>query len=273
MQEQNSQESIMHYHFQEKSDVKYLVFDSLQKSGLVLHGFTARQGGASPPPYDSLNLGLTSGDERTNVLSNRRILEKALGFYPEENIWLDHGREVYVAAGGDRDDKPHADAVITRLNGLPLTIFYADCVPIYILDRKNRAIGLAHGGWRGTVKDVAGNTIERMTREFGTDPADCLVGIGPSIGPCCFLVDEDVANLFLGTFAEWKDLVRKISNNKWSIDLWSLNQRLLISRGVSGENISICALCTSCNRELFYSYRRDRGNTGRMAAFITLLDI
>lgn len=260
----------MQYKFETRYRVKYFTFDLLMESKLVLHWFSTRIGGVSLPPYDSMNLGISTGDRKENVLKNRDIFKNALGYYPEESIMLDHDNNIYILKDAGKKGKPRADAVITRLRHIPLTIFFADCVPIFIVDSGTPSIALVHAGWRGTAKDVAGNTIRTMKKEFGSDPAKYLVGIGPSIGPCCFLVDEDVAPIFLDTFGEWKDLMKKTSNNKWSIDLWRLNQRLLISAGVPERNITLCYLCTACQKELFYSYRRDKEYSGRMAAIIAL---
>jgi YfiH family protein len=225
----------------------------------------------SLPPYESLNMGLTSGDLEAHVLKNREIFGAVLGHYPEESILLEHASEVYVMKERGEKEVPYADAVVTKLKRAALSIFFADCVPVFILDTVTPSIGLAHGGWRGTLKDVAGNTIRKMKKEFNTKPQNCLVGIGPSIGPCCFEVDDEVAAGFLDTFSKWKDLAKKTSNNKCSIDLWKLNQRLLESEGVPESNITVSAQCTACNPDVYYSYRRDKTRSGRMAATIALL--
>ncbi|MDQ7826277.1 MAG: peptidoglycan editing factor PgeF [Candidatus Eremiobacteraeota bacterium] len=256
-------------HFREQDGVKYLVFDSIEKSGLVTHGYTTRIGGVSGGPFSSLNPGLTSGDERENVLKNRHIIAGALGIYPEESLILEHGSKVYVAGDGAAGDKAGADAVITDRPGVALVILYADCVPVFILDMKTPSIALIHAGWRSTAGLVVRETLRKMKELYGTEGCHCLAAIAPSIGPCCFLVDDDVARVFLGTFGERKDLIRETSN-KWSIDLWKLNEWQLLQEGVPGVNISTARLCSSCMPELFYSYRRDRRITGRMAALITL---
>lgn len=261
----------MNTHFEEELGVRFLVFDSFVESGLVTHCFTTRTGGVSQSPFDSLNLGLTAGDREEDVLRNRELLGKIMGAYPEESILLEHGSDVHVLRASGGSEIPVADSVITGIHKAPLTIFYADCVPLFILDRATPAIGLAHGGWRGTLKNVAGTTCEKMKCEFGTKMENCIVGIGPSIGPCCFLVDEDVESRFEETFSELKDLMHKTSNNKWSIDLWRINRRLFLMQGVPEENITVSSLCTSCEPGMFFSFRRDKRRTGRMAAMLMLL--
>jgi polyphenol oxidase len=257
------------FHFKESHGVRYLVFDSFEESGLVVHGFSTRMGGVSPEPYNTLNMGFSTGDTRENVKRNREIFGKALGYYPDESIDLEHGSLVHVQKEREKAGKVVADAVITNISNIPLSIFYADCVPVYILDVKKPAIALVHGGWRSTVGRIVDRTIMAMEREFGTSPGDCIAAVAPSIGPCCFLVDEDVAGIFLTTFKGWEDLIAKTSN-KWSIDLWNINKRSLLSCGIPEENISLCSQCTSCNGEIYFSFRRDRGNSGRMAALMSL---
>lgn len=255
----------------DNDEVRYMIFDGFQNSGNVIHGFSTRIGGVSMSPFDSLNLGLTSGDNKETVLKNRYIFSNSLGYYPNESIYLEHGNKVQVIDEKTKDSIEKADAVITTIKNLPLTIFYADCVPVFILDLKTPSIGLIHAGWRGTVGNITGQTLLKMKEKFGTNPSDCIAGIAPSIGPCCFIVDEDVAGIFLKTFGEWKDLIRKTSN-KWSIDLWEINRRQLLIQGVSENNITTSAICTSCSQDLFFSFRRDNRLTGRMAGLIVLFE-
>jgi len=258
-------------HIREENGISIVVFNNLEDTGLVTHGFTARKGGISSPPFDSLNMGLTSGDRMESVHQNRELLGRVLGYLPRESIELVHGRDVHVHRENDNAaDLVKADAVVTAVARAPLTIFYADCVPIFILDCKKPAIGLVHAGWRGTLTNVVGETVEVMKRECGSSVESCLFSIAPSIGPCCFAVDEDVAAQFVETFREWKDLMVTTSN-KCHINLWEINRRLIMSKGVPERNVVKASLCTACNGDMFFSYRRDRRVTGRMAATIMLL--
>jgi len=267
------------YVIKEKNGISWVVFKELEATGLVTHGFTTRKGGLSGGPFSSLNLGRTSGDQIELVRRNRELLGDIFGYVPRESIDLVHGKDVHVLKEGassadpfgvPRPDLIEADAVVTSLAGLQLSVFYADCVPIFIIDRARPAIGLVHAGWRGTVGNVVGETIDAMKREYGSDMENCLFAIAPSIGPCCFAVDEDVASQFVETFREWKDLMVTTAN-KCHIDLWEINRRLILSKGVPERNVVKASLCTACNDELFFSYRRDRRITGRMAATIALL--
>ncbi|MGV8121122.1 MAG: peptidoglycan editing factor PgeF [Candidatus Xenobiia bacterium LiM19] len=259
------------YLIKEKNGISLVAFKNLEDTGLVTHGFTTRKGGVSSPPFDSLNMGRTSGDRIEAVHQNRELLGRVLGYLPRESIELVHGRDVHVHREISNTANPvEADAVVTEIAGAPLTIFYADCVPVFILDCKRPAIALVHAGWRGTVANVVGETVEVMRHEYGSSVENCLFAIAPSIGPCCFAVDEDVAAQFLETFKEWKDLMVTTSN-KCYINLWEINKRLIMSKGVPERNVVKASLCTSCNDDMFFSYRRDKRVTGRMAATIMLL--
>lgn len=255
----------------------YFAFPLLEATGRVTCGFSTRRGGVSPAPFDSLNLGTTTRDDVENVRVNRARFGEALGgFEVLEYIRLVHGNAVHAVGQGSGafDCGPEmapADAVITDQPGLPLVIYTADCVPIVLFDPQRPALGLAHAGWRGTVDDVAGATVAAMQARYGTDPAQLLCGLGASIGPCCFEVHDDVAGPVRDRFPDWQDLVASlITNDKYSIDLWQLNVLQLQRAGVPRRNIAVSRLCTACRADLFFSYRRDRRETGRLAMLAAL---
>ncbi|MBM7855234.1 YfiH family protein [Desulfohalotomaculum tongense] len=251
-------------------------------TGLVVHGFTTRMGGVSTGSYASLNLGLHVGDDAAAVLENRRRVCRALGlsFHRLVAAQQVHGGEVCVVAskhqgmGSDSVDQAIAnvDALITNVPGIPLSSYYADCVPLFFLDPVNKAVGLAHAGWKGTVQKIGVNTLQRMSSEFGTDPGDLLVGIGPSIGPCCYVVDSRVINKLTAAFSCWNELVKPCGREKWLLDLWETNKRALLEAGVKEKNITVAKMCTSCHSDMFFSHRASGGCTGRMASLIMLKD-
>jgi YfiH family protein len=236
---------------------------------MVSHAFTTRKGGVSGPPFESLNLLSTTGDDPEGVRENRRLVERVIGMRPEEPLRQIHSNRVIRLAGADPPSGVPADALITDEPGHVLSVYCADCAAVFILDMRRRAIGLAHAGWRGTVLGIACDTLAMMRESFGTRPQDCLAGISPAIGPCCFLVDDDVIQRFRKTFSTLKDLMKPVAN-KWSVDLWRANFRLLADRGVREDNISLGSMCTACRPELFFSHRREGGRTGRMAALFSL---
>ena len=255
------------------------LFTHLAHQG-IKHGVSTRLGGLSTPPYATLNLGLKSGDDPDKVLLNRDLFCQAVGVDYARAVTGQqvHGDHIHLVLEDDagRGTRSHAaavpasDALITNRRGLPLILFYADCVPVLIFDPVRRAIGLSHAGWKGTVARIAAKTVLAMGEHFGTSPADCFVGIGPSIGPCCYEVDAPVVEALQASFeGTWRDLVVP-SADKWHLDLWHANRDQLEEIGVPRAHIDISGVCTAENTALFYSHRAERGNTGRHGAVICL---
>jgi hypothetical protein len=143
----------------------------------------------------------------------------------------------------------------------------ADCIPVLFFDPVQKVIGIAHAGWRGTVKEIAAKTAEVIVSRYNSDPARILVGIGPGIGPCCYEVDERVSSLFTKGFSSGEQLITE-RNGKQYLDLWEANRRQLLNTGIREENIELAGLCTACHPQTFFSHRREKGRTGRFAALI-----
>ncbi|MBO8162278.1 MAG: peptidoglycan editing factor PgeF [Brevibacillus sp.] len=246
-------------------------------SGLAA-GFTMRGGGHSDPPYDSLNLGLHVGDDPVRVRQNRQVLASRLGF--PFDAWTCgeqlHGTAVrrvtstQRGAGRDLLDTaiPAADGLYTDEPGVLLISYYADCVPIYFLDPRSGAVGLAHAGWKGTVGRIAVVMLEELTKSFGTSPDQLLVAIGPAIRACCYEVDERVMERVRGITSGWEESVMPGNEGRYMLDLPQLNVQMLTDCGVLAEHISRSGYCTACRTDLFFSHRRDGGKTGRMASYI-----
>ncbi len=264
------------YNFTKKGSLTLLTFPSIESTGIVDHFFTTKPGGVSTGSYSSLNGGHNTADDQENIHRNRLIIEKICGYYPKESIILEHGKNIHLIDDSTSlSETVTADAVITKKRGVPLVIYYADCVPVFLVDPKEQAIALIHAGWRGTVMEICKETISEMKKQFNTKPENILAGIAPSIGPCCFETGSEVWSMFGKVFKKLKDLNIFISNNsggndKRNINLWEFNRFTLIESGVKKENISVAQICTSCTDDLFFSYRRDQKITGRMAALIAL---
>lgn len=251
---------------------------NLESTGLVTHGFTTRGGGVSPPPRDTLNLALHVSDLPACVMENRVRLFDALGFDPSALTCAEqvHGNGVAVVtadhtgrgAAAFKESIPGVDALITDARGPVLALFYADCVPVYILDPKRPAVGLAHAGWRGTAAGIAKETVSAMSREFGTNPGECLAAIGPAIGRCCYDVSTDVAEKIYDV-AQDDRVVACLSEGGCRADLKLANWLVLRDCGVPEQNIAMSRNCSACEAEDFFSHRRD-GPTGRMAAVLAL---
>jgi YfiH family protein len=158
------------------------------------------------------------------------------------------------------------DGLITNEPGISLATFHADCMAIYMIDPKKKVVGLAHAGWRGTVKNIAGKLAEKFLSEFGSSKEDIICALGPSIGQCCFEVSEDVAEKFreLG-------LIENYINAENKIDLGMVNKNLLLRFGLKEENIFLSDVCTMCNKDLLFSHRATAGKRGANAAFISII--
>jgi YfiH family protein len=243
------------------------------------HAFTARLGGASVKPYQGLNMALHVGDEVDMVWKNRQRFFQALELKAENLVTRQqvHGaniRKVTLADAG-RGAKDYADAIadtdalITNEPGLPLMLCFADCVPIMFVDVKNFAVGIAHGGWKGTMKKIAAKTFLAMQENFGTKAKDCLIGIAPSIGACCYEIGDEVKSVCADVFPNNPELIIK-RNGKNYLDLWQANKIQLMEVGIPEDNIDVADECTCCNSNWYFSYRAAHGETGRIAAVIAV---
>ncbi|MEJ8544571.1 peptidoglycan editing factor PgeF [Brevibacillus borstelensis] len=246
--------------------------------GLVA-GFTTRSGGVSEQPYGSFNMGLHVGDSSSHVIANRKRLAEELGMTFEAWTCADqvHGSKVCeVAAGGAgreslEDVIDETDGLFTNKRGILLTSFYADCVPLYFLDQKTGAIGLAHAGWKGTVSRIAEEMVRSFGRHYGTKAETVKVAIGPAICGRCYEVDERIIEQVRASAQNWENAVESRENGHYMLDLPTLNQEILTECGIVPENIIRTQWCTSCRTDLFFSHRREAGRTGktgRMASFI-----
>ena len=257
----------------EKNGIKYCVFKNIEETGLVSHAFSTRVGGVSKGVFDGLNVSYTRGDEKENVDENIKRICSVIDVQPENIVCGHqvHDKKVLRVTKEDiGKDISGYDAFITNEKGVVLSTFHADCVPVFLVDTKNKAVAMIHSGWRGTAKKICCETIEKMKEEFGTEPKDIAAAIGPSIGVCCFQVDEPVVKEFekAADFANEFIFDDKNCADHYKIDLWGINKRLLESCGVT--NIEVTNRCTMCSEELFYSHRRMGNERGSMAAYICL---
>jgi YfiH family protein len=235
------------------------------------HGFTTRQGGVSQGPYASFNLGAKWGDDPAYVRENRRRLFRAAELGRLFSVTQVHGGDVVrVDADADHEAiaRSRADALYTRAPGVALGVYTADCIALLIADPKTGAFAAAHAGWKGTLANVGVAVARALIDMWSCDPADLRVAMGPSIGPCCFEVAPDVASRFPA------DFVRPGAGGggKPTVDLRAANRAALVSLGVRPDHIDADPPCTKCDRERFYSYRRDGRDTGQHVAFITRQD-
>lgn len=265
--------------------------DGLTKIPWLVHGFSTRSGGMSELRGEKvLNLGFAEWDTKESVLENRRRFQSALGANNFTLIALKQIHSDVVHLFENSPAKPcRGDASATNRPGLLLAIQTADCVPILLVDLKKRAVAAVHAGWRGTLQRVVAKAIGKMQMQFGTKPADLLAAIGPSIGGCCYEVGTEVASEFRSQFtnaSDWFDELRtgdEPNPLQWLnmappghqpppknvlLDLRKANRAQLLDAGLPAQNIFVSDLCTACRRDLFFSYRKEAGTTGRLLSVI-----
>lgn len=263
-------------------EAPYISFNTLSNIDFIKHGFSTKLGGVSLDHLSSMNLSFARGDKKENVLENFTRICKSMDVALSSLVFSDqvHGTKIHRVTAVDKgkgilfdSDLKGIDGLITNVSDITLVTFYADCVPLYFVDIKNKAIGLSHSGWRGTVGKIGHKTLIEMEDAFGTRVEDVKVVIGPSICSSCYEVSEDVALEFRGLFN--KDIfdlvVTAKENGKYLLDLWLANKYILLDAGVLEKNISIANICTCCNSRLLYSHRATNGMRGNLAAFLSLI--
>ena len=189
-----------------------------------------------------------------NLTRNSQIHSSIVNKIDEKNI-------------GQRSD---GDALISNVKAVPLLILTADCVPVVIIDPKNKAVGVAHAGWRGTYDKICKNTIDEMIKNYKSNPEDLICVIGPSIGPCCYEVSKDLVEKFNTNLANHAGEFDIIKDDKYFLDLWKINELTLKDCNVKDENIINLQICTNCNHDKFYSYRKHNKTPKRIGTMIQI---
>lgn len=264
-------------------ELEYLTFPLLTETGMVRHLFSTRLGGVSEGIYASMNLSYTRGDRKEAVDENYRRIAGALGCRVEDIVCSDQTHTTNLKIVGRQDggkgvirprDYHDIDGLLTDEPGIVLATFYADCVPLYFVDTKHRAIALAHSGWRGTVARMGQCVVEKMKEVYGTAPEDIVSAVGPSICQDCYEVSEDVAEAFRREFCrpgqEQQILIAK-GGGKYQLDLWRANEIVLTEAGILPSRIQVTDLCTCHNSEYLFSHRASQGKRGNLGAFLGLL--
>ena len=222
--------------------------------------FTTRVGGASPRPFDSLNLSASTGDEPELVEKNLALVRRSCGLGDRRIVRTRQTHSDVVTLVDSEKSDYVGDGLVTALKGTWLAVSVADCVPICMYDKDKHAVGIVHAGWRGTLKKISASCVEQMSKAFGSNPSNISAVFGPGIGPCCYEVSRELASKFDKAFPG--------SAVGRHVDLFKANRMMLEDVGVSC--VPGGPVCTSCHSDLFFSHRRDRGETGRMLALITL---
>ncbi len=287
-----------------ENGVTYLTFPGLERTGVVRHLFSTREGGVSEGIYASMNLSYTRGDKREAVDENFRRIAVCLESNVEDMVCSDqtHTNHIRLVRAADRGkgvvkpkDYRDVDGLITQERGIVLCTFFADCVPLFFVDPVHEAIGLSHSGWRGTVQKIGKKTVEEMGKAFGTKPADVHAAIGPSICQDCYEVSEDVIEEFREAFPKASEIEHAEEETsgsmspqsesgkrscplwyatkpgKYQLDLWEANRQVMLEAGIPASQIEVTDLCTCCNPDLLFSHRASHGQRGNLGAFMKLI--
>lgn len=252
-----------------KNGLLYYRFETLAGQRGIDHAVFTRLGGHSAPPFASLNVGATVGDDPAAVLENRRAVFAEMGLSPDDVVTCYQVHSANVAPVGTRHGGqvlPATDGLMSA-EGVALFLRFADCVPIVLYDPVRHAAALVHAGWRGTAARIAAVGVARMAEHYGSRPGDILACLGPSIGPCCYRVGDDFLHAMA---AEWPEAGNYIlrRNGAHYADLWEMNRRQLVDAGVA--QVEVARICTACRKDEFFSHRGDGGRTGRFAAIVRL---
>ena len=258
-----------------QGDLVYMISDIMP----VRHGFTTRYGGVSTGHLSSLNLGENRGDDPENVRENYRRIGTALGIDTGKLVFTKqvHGREVREATAADRRElfskfSYEADGLVTKMREQPLIVYTADCVPVLLADAQAGVIGAVHCGWRSSVQDILGVTVDKM-QKLGASPERIFVAIGPAIGACCFETGPEVPEAidhYLDGDSAGIYVPEEGVPGKFLVDLRAANRRRLLQLGLDAAHIDVSDECTLCSHDKYWSHRYTKGERGSQAALICL---
>ncbi len=261
--------------------VIYLTFPLLEETGMVRHLFSTREGGVSEGVCKSMNLSYARGDDSRAVDENFRRIAEIFESTSDKIVCSKQTHTTNIRKVTKEDcgkgvtsplDYDDVDGLITNEPEIILSTFYADCVPLYFIDTKNKAIGLGHSGWRGTVDKMGEKMLIAMKEAYGTDPENVVAAIGPSICQECYEVGSEVAEVFRENFPN--DFERIVADGKaegkYQLNLWEANKTILLSAGIHPDKLAVTDLCTCCNSEVLFSHRASNGKRGNLGAFMEL---
>ena len=260
--------------------VTFITFPKLRKTKVVNHAFTTRIGGVSKGYFGAMNMSITGGDEKQDVLENYKIICNAAGI-DYSHLVLSHQThtnniltvtENDIGKGIFRErDYENIDGLITNCRGVALVTQYADCTPLLFCDPVKKVIATSHAGWRGSAAEIGIKTVKRMQEEFGCNPKDIIAAIGPSICADCYEVDTPLYNAFETLESvDVNSIFKSVDETHFKLDLWEANRQMLIYAGIKEENIDVTDLCTCCNSKYLHSHRFTGGKRGTLAAIIEL---
>ncbi len=261
------------FFWREKDGVKILISRRLEENGFA-NGFSTRLGGVSDFPKNDLNLAGFDEDAHENIFENRR---RFLNVFDKDfqlaTAWQVHGDDVKIVRNQTdaKNSEEKFDALVSKLKNILVGVKTADCVPMLLGDTKTKAFAAVHAGWRGTVESIAVKAVEKMRKEFGTDPQDLIAAIGPAATCKNYEIGQDVIDAFSKKFSTGGKLFTPTRDGHALIDLYKANKDQLLSIGVLPENIQVAPFCTMERTDLFFSYRVEKrlyGKTGRLLSVI-----
>jgi YfiH family protein len=254
------------------SDITVHEFDHLKNHNNIIHGIFARSGRTGTEQFDSLNISINSGDKKSVIADNQKLIIKKMGMKPLIFLNQVHGTEIKILKKAENDlfenfqpgkEVYTADGIITDITDVFLVIQVADCQAVVLYDYEKRVIANIHSGWKGSVKNIIGKCVAKMLSEFGCNSDNIIAGISPSLGPCC---SEFVNYKYEIPESLWK---YKIEGKDY-FDFWEMSCDQLMDKGIKRANIENMGICTRCNMDKFYSYRGEK-TTDRFVCVISLI--
>ncbi len=265
--------------FHNKDGVVYITFPKLDAAG-VRNAFSTKTGGVSSGDTASMNFSFTLDQSEDAVRENFNIFCHAAGFDPKKLVLSQqtHTANIRKVTADDfgkgvwrERDYTDVDGLVTDIKGAVLVTQYADCTPLLFFDPVKKIVATSHAGWRGTAAEIGKKTVALMCSDYGCDPKDIIAAIGPSIGQCCYEVDDPVINeINKLSYLDMSRCYTSKGNGKYMLDLREVNRQILVSAGILPQNVDVADLCTSCHSDIFHSHRKTLGKRGTLAAFISL---
>jgi len=242
----------------------------------IPNGISTRMGGVSNGYFSTMNLGLSTTDSKEHIRENFRRFCKETNTNYNNLVLTDqtHNTNIKIITKEDAGkglikqlDYNDIDGLITNEKDLPISVVFADCLPVLFYDKKRKVIGVAHSGWKGTEGNISKKMIETFKTQYNSDPKDILVCIGPSIMECCYEVDDTVADKFQKDYPEY---ITKKENDKYMLSLQDICKKQLLNCDIEKENITVTDLCTMCNKDHLFSHRGSSGKRGLGCAILSL---
>ena len=251
-------------------DITHIKVPQWQKHKGLLHGFMGRRGGKSAAPYAGLNTSYRVGDDPKVVSHNVCDVKLAAGIHDGRVVTMRqvHGDNIVEVKDKNLKEAGEADGMITGEVDLYLAVLTADCVPLLIVAPKQKLAAAVHAGWRGTLAGIAEKTVRLLESKYDVAAADLEVALGPSIGSCCYEVKDDVAGPLMKRWGRLTTPSIVVKDGKSFVNLRRLNRDILRAAGVPGSQLHQIGPCTSCAADDFFSYRRERSDTGRQMSLI-----